>query len=53
MKEAMILNKHNTAFLPIIGLVGAMLLWATSFIAMKLALQIYDPLVVVFGRMTL
>ncbi|MBF0287275.1 MAG: DMT family transporter [SAR324 cluster bacterium] len=28
-----------------------MLIWGSSFIAMKLALQAYDPLLIVFGRM--
>ncbi len=34
-----------------ISLIIAMLLWASSFIALKLAFQVYDPMVVIFGRM--
>lgn len=34
-----------------IGLVVAMVLWASSFVALKLAFRSYDPLVVIFGRM--
>jgi drug/metabolite transporter (DMT)-like permease len=33
------------------ALVLAMLLWASSFIALKFAFRTYDPLVVIFGRM--
>ncbi len=39
--------------LPAVGLVLAMFLWASSFVAMKVALWAYDPLVVVFCRMLL
>ncbi len=35
----------------IFSLFTAMLLWSSSFIALKLAFQSYDPMVVVFGRM--
>jgi drug/metabolite transporter (DMT)-like permease len=38
-------------FVPIHCLLGAMLLWASSFIALKLAFRAYDPMVVIFGRM--
>jgi drug/metabolite transporter (DMT)-like permease len=34
-----------------IGLVGAMLIWGSSFIAFKVALSVYSPLVVVAARM--
>ena len=34
-----------------VGLVVAMILWASSFVALKLAFQSYDPMVVIFGRM--
>ncbi len=33
------------------GLVLAMLIWASSFVALKLAFRGYDPMVVIFGRM--
>ncbi len=33
------------------ALVLAMILWASSFIALKFAFRTYDPLVVIFGRM--
>lgn len=38
-------------WIPYTGLVTAMVLWSTSFIALKLAFTAYDPLVVIFGRM--
>lgn len=37
--------------LPRIFLILAMALWASSFIALKLAFEAYDPMVVIFGRM--
>lgn len=37
--------------LPQLALLAAMLLWASSFIALKIAFRDYDPLVVIFGRM--
>lgn len=47
-----IMEKNPTfSFLPYIALVCAMLLWASSFIALKLAFRTYDPMVVLFGRM--
>ena len=37
--------------LPALSLVAAMTLWASSFIALKLAFQFYHPMFVIFGRM--
>ena len=37
--------------MPILALIAAMLLWGSSFVALKLAFQYYDPMVVIFGRM--
>jgi drug/metabolite transporter (DMT)-like permease len=37
--------------IPTLSLLGAMVLWASSFIALKLAFTAYDPMVVIFGRM--
>lgn len=42
---------HRKTVLPIIALLGAMVLWASSFIALKLAFEVYHPMVVIFGRM--
>jgi drug/metabolite transporter (DMT)-like permease len=36
-----------------IGLIGAMVLWGSSFIALKIAFRAYDPMVVIFGRLIL
>jgi drug/metabolite transporter (DMT)-like permease len=36
---------------PTLSLVVAMVLWASSFIALKLAFQFYPPMLVIFGRM--
>ncbi len=43
-------NRHRR-YLPTIGLLLAMVLWASSFIALKIAFRVYDPMVVIFGRM--
>jgi len=37
--------------LPLLALILAMILWASSFIALKIALQNYDPMIVIFGRL--
>jgi drug/metabolite transporter (DMT)-like permease len=37
--------------LPTLALTLAMVLWASSFIALKIAFRGYDPMVVIFGRM--
>lgn len=37
--------------LPTLSLFGAMVLWASSFIAMKIAVTGFSPIAVVFGRM--
>jgi drug/metabolite transporter (DMT)-like permease len=42
---------RGTSFWPRIFLILAMLLWASSFIALKLAFESYHPMVVIFGRM--
>jgi len=42
-------NRIN--LLPVISLVAATVLWASSFIALKLAFRTYDPMFVIFGRM--
>jgi len=36
-----------------LGLIGAMVLWGSSFIALKIAFRAYDPMVVIFARMIL
>ncbi len=38
-------------WLPIAGLLLAMLLWGSSFVALKIAFRDYHPMVVIFGRM--
>ena len=43
--------QQRTNWLPIAGLLMAMVLWASSFIALKLAFQGFHPMVVIFGRM--
>lgn len=41
----------NQHLLPQISLIGAMLLWSSSFVALKIAFQGYHPMQVIFGRM--
>lgn len=38
-------------YLPTLLLLLAMILWSSSFVALKIAFQSYDPMVVIFGRM--
>ncbi len=38
---------------PYLSLLTATFLWASSFIALKLAFSVYDPMVVIFGRMAI
>ena len=45
------INPSSGRMIPYICLVLAMVLWASTFIALKLAFQTYDPMVVIFGRM--
>ncbi|MGE4553278.1 MAG: DMT family transporter [Desulfovibrionaceae bacterium] len=48
----MTLDRDNPA-LPVLALIVASVLWASSFIALKVAFRSYDPMVVLFGRMLL
>ncbi|MCP3923588.1 MAG: DMT family transporter [Desulfobacterales bacterium] len=43
--------KNGSKSIPMIALVAAMLLWSTSFIALKIAFKTYDPMFVIFMRM--
>ncbi len=43
----------NNRALTIVALVGAMILWASSFIALKYAFMSYDPMLVIFARMAI
>ena len=43
--------QQRPTYLPILALLAAMLLWASSFIGLKIAFTGYDPMVVIFGRM--
>ena len=45
------MNRTDGTWLPYTGLTLAMVLWASSFIALKLAFRSFDPMVVIFGRM--
>jgi drug/metabolite transporter (DMT)-like permease len=42
---------YKSQWLPYAGLIAAMVLWASSFVALKLAFRSYHPMVVIFGRM--
>ncbi len=43
--------ENQKSWLPVLSLVTAMILWASSFIALKIAFQGYHPMIVIFGRM--
>ena len=42
---------EQKSWLPIMSLVTAMILWSSSFIALKIAFQGYHPMIVILGRM--
>lgn len=44
-------NHRFFKYLPVLGLLLAMVLWASSFVALKIAFRVYHPMVVIFGRM--
>ncbi len=44
---------QRDSFRASIALLAAMVLWASSFIALKFAFRTYDPMVVIFGRMVI
>ena len=46
-------KNQQSSTLPIIGLLVTMALWGSSFIALKIAFQGYDPLVAIFFRMAI
>ncbi len=41
----------KSMILPYLSILAATILWASSFIALKTAFTVYDPMVVIFGRM--
>jgi drug/metabolite transporter (DMT)-like permease len=45
--------RHNDQkkYWAVLGLLLAMALWGSSFVALKIAFRVYDPMVVIFGRM--
>lgn len=43
--------KNRNTWLPTLSLLTAMLLWASSLIALKMAFQGYQPMIVILGRM--
>jgi drug/metabolite transporter (DMT)-like permease len=44
-------EQRRLALMPILALTAASILWASAFIAFKLAFEAYDPMFVLFGRM--
>ncbi len=47
----LLVTEKTRRLLPVISLLLAMLLWASSFVALKLAFRGYHPMQVIFGRM--
>ncbi len=45
------MQQEKNSPLTIIALIVAMILWASSFVALKIAFRAYHPMVVIFGRM--
>ncbi len=44
-------SEFKKTYFPLIALLTAMILWSSSFIALKIAFRNFDPMVVIFGRM--
>lgn len=44
-------QQRRAALMPVLALTAASILWASAFIAFKLAFQAYDPMFVLFARM--
>lgn len=42
---------RKSRMLPLLALISAMVLWSSSFIALKIAFRSYDPMFVIFARM--
>ena len=51
-RENTVMGTPPTRMLPSAALIAASFLWGSSFIALKMAFAAYDPMVVIFGRMT-
>lgn len=51
MEQRSVSAGQRIEWLPVASLLLAMLLWASSFVALKLAFRSYHPMVVIFGRM--
>lgn len=47
------MSVNKTAILPYLAILSATLLWSSSFIALKTAFTVYDPMVVIFARMVI
>ncbi|MBI9111004.1 DMT family transporter [Maridesulfovibrio ferrireducens] len=47
------MSVSDSKYLPVVALVIAVFLWASSFVVLKIALAVYDPMIVIFGRMIL
>ena len=45
------MSSPRSSWMPFIAIIIAMILWASSFIALKLAFRSYHPMVVIFGRL--
>ncbi|NDV21659.1 DMT family transporter [Desulfovibrio sp. JC022] len=43
----------HSQYVAVVALLVAVLLWSSSFIALKIAMAVYDPTFVIFGRMML
>lgn len=43
----------QSPYIAVVALLTAVLLWSSSFIALKIAMAVYDPTFVIFGRMML
>ncbi|WP_320169272.1 DMT family transporter [Maridesulfovibrio sp.] len=47
------MSRFLSRYIAVLALLLAVLLWSSSFIALKISMAVYDPTVVIFGRMML
>ena len=45
------MDRSSNNLIPVVCLLFAMLIWASTFVVLKIAFRAYDPMVVIFGRM--
>ena len=45
------MDRSPNNLIPVVCLLFAMLIWASTFVVLKIAFRAYDPMVVIFGNL--